>query len=67
MPSPLVPLLLTALAVSVPALAEEPVAVTSSIVEVTVYPGAASVRRRAELPGADGRYPCAVPGVSRVL
>lgn len=50
MPSSLAPLLLCALIQT-----QGPAPLTSAIVEVTVYGGSASVRRRAELPG-EGRF-----------
>ncbi len=51
--APLVFALTPALA---PALVQEPRPLASAVVEVTVYPGLASVRRRAELPGGEGRF-----------
>ena len=51
MPSLLAPLLLTGLS----PLVQEPTPLPSAIVEVTVYGGSASIRRRAELPG-QGRF-----------
>jgi uncharacterized protein (TIGR02231 family) len=42
-----------------------PTPVTSTIVEVTVYPGSAAVRRRAALPSANGRF--ALAGLPRSL
>jgi uncharacterized protein (TIGR02231 family) len=48
------PLALFVLALE-PAFAQEPVSLDSKIVEVTVYGGSASVRRRASLPAAGGK------------
>lgn len=49
-------LLASLLVLSAQPLSQEPRPLASVLVEVTVYSGSASVRRRAELPGAEGRF-----------
>jgi len=56
MPHAIASLFLATLLPAPRAVQQEPRPVDSSIVEVTVYGGSASVRRRANLPGGDGKF-----------